>query len=501
MGIGVGGAAAIGAAGSIGGALLSKGKGSGGSGSGAGTQDTAPWGPQQGPIQNALTDAGTVYGQRLQQGAYGGEMVAPGNAGQNNAATAAENFNTGTGQNIAGQTGSLTSGLYSAASPYVNNAQDIARNGVAGPNAGLQSTLQGYGTGQQTISGANPQLSSALNQSAVSGANAMQGFQGNLMQAGEAGLSDPTQRVEGDAQSYANSPQVQASLAATNNAINQTLTQSTLPTMNQQQAAAGNLNSSRSGMAEGMARQAAATSEGQADASIENNAYNSGLSTAGSLYSSGLNTATSANMFGYNNAGNFANGQAGQQIGLNEANASNELSAANSGLNSNLAYEFDNANTQLSGNQQLGNAVTTGINAGNAAVGQASGNFALGSAAGTLQQQMQQTGDTNAYDQYQNSNQYGQQILQNYFGIVGAPLGTQGSSTTSQQLANPLNVGGALAGGVTAGVGLFKNLNQGNAGYGLFGSSGQRSSYGSVYGAAGSPFQSNGTAFNSGGVF
>lgn len=451
------GAAVVGAGASAYGSL-SKGSGGGSSGSNSGTSQTAPWSPQQNPIINGINDAGTVYADRQAQGAYQGEMVAGGNPLTQQAGIYAGQFSGGTGANIVNQEAGTSATLNGATAPYVGNAEGIASNGITGPGvSGLQNTLQNYGTGQQTVQGANPALSSALNDSAVSGANGLQGFQNTLSTAANQGLSNPTQQIEQNAQTYANSPQTQAALAATNTAINQTLNQSTLPTQNQQEAQAGALNSSRSGMAEGMARQGAATAEGQADAAIQNNAYNTGMSTASGLYSSGLNTATNASMYGYNDLANNANTQAAQQIGLNETNASNELGAANSGLN------FANANTnaQLSGNAQLGNAAGMGVTAGNSAITGATQNYNLAASGGLLDQSMQQAGDTNAYDLYNQSNQYGQNILQSYMGIVGAPYGTQGATAgmSSQQQQLPQNMLGSALGAGTAAYGLYNSIN------------------------------------------
>lgn len=487
-------AAGIGAVGAIGGAVISSSsKGSGGSSSSSGATSSAPWQPQQGYLTNGFGDAQGIYQDRRVQGPYTGELVAPGNQGTNNVINYAGQFTQGQGADLVNGMGNAAGVLNGATVPYVGNAQGVAANGVTGPGVGdLQNTLTNYGTGQQRVQGASPALSSALNDSAVAGAHGLQGFQNSLSTAANQGLSDPTARIEGNAQTYANSPQVQASLDATNRAINQTLNQSTLPTMNQQQAQAGNLNSSRSGMAEGMARQAAATTEGQADASILNNAYNTGMSTAAGLYSSGLNTATNASMYGYNDLANNANTQAGQQIGLGEANASNQLGAANSGLN----FALNNTNARLNANGQLGSAAGLGLNAANSAITGANNNYQLGAAGGLLQQQEQQAADTNGYNQWQLQNQYQNNILKDYMGIVGAPYGTQGATSGMQQVQNPTNLVGNAIGGATAAYGLY-NQSNGNGGSSVFSGNGPLSAntlntnFGTQFGAGTFPTASN----------
>lgn len=485
-------AAAVGAAGSLAASSMSKGSGSGGSS--ATSQNTGPWGPQQAYVNNGLQSARTIFTNRDQAGPYTGEFTAPGNDTQTNAANTAGLYNQGQGAALPYQTGNTASSLQQAAQPYLQNAQNLAANGngINGRNAGLYGALQNYGTGQQTTQGPNSQLSSALNNAAVSGAGALTGFQNTLTGAANAGLSNPTQRIANDAQTYANAPQVQASVDATNAAIDQTLHQQTLPTMAQQQSMAGGLNSSRSGMAEGMARQASATSKGLADANIYNNALNTGMNTAGSLYASGLNTATQAGMFGYNDMANNANTVGQNQTNLNQFNTNTQLNAANSGLNAANA----NSNTMLNANNQLGNATGMGINGATSAINQAGQNFQLGSAAGTLQQQQQQATDTNAYQQWQMQNGYQQGILQNYWGIASTPLGQ--SASGSYQAQNPSNPIGALGGGAALGYGLYQNSGQGGqSGSGLFSGNGAlsanslNSNFGTQFGAGTFPSAAN----------
>lgn len=483
------GAAVAGSAASIGGTIMNARKGSGGSS--AGTSQIAPWSPQQPLIENGLSNASGIYNNRIAQGPFTGEMVAPGNSTQQGAVNYGSAFSNGLGGNLVNGLYGTSGTLEGASQPFVGNAENMASNGIQGPNSGLMGTLQGYGTGGQQINGANPALAGALNTAAINSANGLGGFQNTLSQAANAGLSNPTQQVEQNAQTYANAPQVQASLAATNNAINQTLNEQTLPQQNERESMGGALDSSRSGMAQGMAQQAAATAEGQADASIENNAYNTGMSEAGSLYQSGLNTATTAGMYGFNDLSNNANTQAGQQIGLGEANATNAMSAANAGLGQGLNFENANANAMLGANAQLGSATSYGLNGAGDTMNAATGNFSLGSAAGTLQQSMQQAGDTNAYDQWNMSNQYDQGVLQAYMGVVGTPYGSQGVNTNEVQ--NPQNIPGAGLGGALAGLGLanqsglFANSNGANN-PGLFGAGGLFSSSGNGL------FSSNGTA-------
>jgi hypothetical protein len=199
-----------------------------------------------------------------------------------------------------------------------------------------------------------------------------------------------------------------------------------------------------------MNNQSAAIAQGNADASILNNAYNTGLGTAANVYTSGLNTGTWDASMGLNGASSLAQGVAGQQLGQSEFNTNTQLGAANSGLSNQLNYELGNANTQLGANSQLGNATGLGLNASTTAGNLAAGNASLESGAGSLYQSGQQAQDTNAYQQWQGNTNYPWQQLQNYWGIAGQPLGSQ-TSSTGTVTSNPNILGGIL--GTSLGIG------------------------------------------------
>lgn len=412
------------------------GGGSSGSSTTQQAQATAPWQAQQPYQLQGLAQAAQNLQNQQTQGGYTGEFVAGGNDNTTNATNYGGQWAQNQGANIANQTAGTAGTLQGGAAGYLSGGQ-AAANELN--NGGLYGTINDYATGAKTTGGPNGALSEALNNSAVSGANALQGFQGTLQSAANQGLSNPTQRIANDAGTYANSPAVQQQIAATNRSIENTLNTQTLPQLNQQQAAQGNLNSSRSGAAEGMARQAAAQTEGLADAGIYGNAYNTGMNTASGLYQGGLNTATSAGALGYNAASNNANTQAGQQIGLNEFNTGTQLGAANTGLG-----------IGLQGNSQVGNATGLGINAGQVAGNEAQGNFNLGAGAGLLQQQEQQAADTNAYDQWSQQHNLPSQDLSQYWNIVGPNLGSSINSNTSQNYAQ--NQSQSTAGNIIGGI-------------------------------------------------
>ena len=453
MGVGAGGAAAIaggvGAAGSIGSALISGGKGSGGST----TSSNAPWGPQQGYLENGFANAQNNYNSAQSQGPYPGQFYAPNSGAQNAAAGQAENWANGTGANIPGNTASLANTLESAAPGELSNLQNLAANGAGG--GALSSILNGYANGSTPASSINPTLSSALNNAAVGSANTLSNFSNGQQQIMNQALSNPTQMLANDASTYMNSSPVQSAINSTNAQINQQLNESTVPQLNRDAAAGGQLNSSRAGMAESMANENAAIATGNADSSILNNAYNSGLSTAANTYNSNLSTGMYAANSGLVDNSGVAQGEQGTQLGQSEFGTTSALNAAGTGLN----FDLGNANTQLGANSQLGNNVNMGINGATAAGNQAAQNYALYSTAGGLDQSGQQALDNNAYAQFMEPTNYNQGILQNYMQDINGSYGS--SSSTEATL--PPNLFGTALGGAATGVGLYNMFSTGTS--------------------------------------
>jgi hypothetical protein len=451
MGIGAGTAgiiaAGVGAAGSLAAASMSSGKGSG---SGGGSQSTTePWGPQQPYITGAYQDAQNIYNTRTAQGPYTGNYFAGSNGNQTSAINNAVGWANGTGNQIP-QNVANTSGALMGMQPwYTNNAAEMATNGVGG-TSGLQGILSGYATGGLQAQGANPGLSGALNSAAMNGAGALNGFTQAQQQVVNQSLADPTQGLINSANQYMNSSGVQNAVNSTNAQINQQLHESTVPQLNRTAAMGGALNSSRAGMAEAMANENAAIATGNADAQIQNNAWNTGLSTAAAERNAGLTTGMYAANSGLVDNAGIAQGQQASQIGQGQFNTNAQIGAANSGLN----YSLGNANAMLNANGQLGNAIGMGMNGYNQANQAAMGNFALGSGAATYQQQANQADMNNQYAQWQGNNTYNQGVLSNYFGIIGQPAG----QATTSSIDAPSNLMGAGLGGAAAGMGLYQNM-------------------------------------------
>lgn len=423
--------------------------------------NSTPWAAQVPSIMMGLQNAQNNYTTAQAAGPYQGNFVAGGNPADTQSENIATGYAGGQGAQLQAQTGNTAGALMdpNSAANYTNTAQGIADNGIGPQNSALMNTLQGYGTGATTTQGATPALSSALNNSAVNGANSLNSFtsglQGAAATAGQS-VGSAMSGVDTAAQQYANSPQLQAALTSTNAQIGQTLNESTLPGLNQQAAMGGSLNSSRAGMAEGMANEGAGIAEGNADASLENNALNAGLSTAAGLYSGDLSQAAVANTEGLTAENSLTNNVASNQTALNLANTSNELSAANAGISQGINYGSAQANAQLAGNSQVLGGLTTGANLASSAGSQAANNAGLAASAGALQTTTDQDALSNQLDQWNMQNQYQTGILNNYMGVAGTPLGVSGSTSGATQSTGPGLAGdvGAVAGA----AGLYNNL-------------------------------------------
>ena len=445
------------------------------------TQTSAPAGLSVGAITTQDQDAYNLLQRQQQGGPFGGPLYAPTNAGQYAAAGQATNFGTGAGATLANTGASSLTGLFGNEGAYSNNAMGMAANGVAGPNAGLMGALDGYGTGATTPSLVSSPLSSALQNAGVAGANTLGSATANLGALANSAQTDATGRITSDAGQYMDSAPIQSAIASTNAGIASTLNETTLPGINQAAAMGGSLNSSRAGAANAEAQGQAALAEGNADASIENNAFNTGAGTAAGLYSSGLNTALGATGDQATTGLNSALGTANLQNNEGQFTTSNQLSAANSGLANQQAFEGLNANTQLTANSQLGQGIFDASLGTNNVENAASNNENLAGAAGNLQQQNQQAQDTANLDQFQNNQTYNQGILQNYANLVDNPnyQTTNGSTTGTSTQANsgPGLFGGLV--GTAAGVG---GLLTGNWSSGLANASNNLGMIGGLFG-------------------
>jgi hypothetical protein len=238
-----------------------------------------PWAAQQPYEMTGLANAQNTYNSNMATGPYSGQYVAGPNGYDTNAETAAGSYANGYGASLPNTIAGGVSSLYGAGTPYVSNAEGMASNGIAGPSSSLSNVINGYATGATPASSINPALAGSLNSAGIAGANSLAGFSNGQQQILGQALSDPTQRLAADAGTYMNSAPVQSAINSTNTQLQQVLNEQTNPSFNRQAASEGNLSSSRAGMGEAMNNENEAIAQGNADASIENNAYNPASTT------------------------------------------------------------------------------------------------------------------------------------------------------------------------------------------------------------------------------
>ncbi|MBB3910155.1 hypothetical protein [Sphingomonas desiccabilis] len=206
------------------------------------------------------------------------------------------------------------------------------------------------------------------------------------------------------ASQYADNPYLDGQIDAVNRDVSRQLTESTLPSIDRSASGTGNLNSSRAGVAAGIAQRGAADRMADNAASLRGQAYSQGLNLASQDRSTNLNALATG-----------ASGYAGlANQGLSAISAGNQLANNSFGVINN-AYSQEQADRQ----------------------GQTSADF-----------QKWQGNDQRQWD-----------ILNRYYGMVGGNQWGQSGTTTGTQVTKQ-NQGllGGLAGLATTGLGLAGGL-------------------------------------------
>lgn len=412
---------------------------------------TAPWDPQQPALMNGINQAITNLNQQDSTPNYAGQLYQGTNDVQQNAINRAVDYGQRTGLTLQDNTAKTSAALQAGADPWVNSAENLAANGAgAGVNSTYADTLKGIAA-NGTKSGVSSPLSDALQSAGVTGAKALQGGQATLGDVQKAGMTDQTQNTIADASQYASNPALDGAIKAAQQHTNDTLSEQTLPGLNRMATIGGNLNSSRAGMAEAMANRDAATLNANTEATMRNQAYNNGLTLAAQQHEAGLNSATSAATAAATTGNTASLGVGGLQQNAGQFDTTARLQAATGGAAADNTATGIDAQAKLGGTAQLGSAVNSGTTAATAAGAQAAGLFNLANGAQTTQQDSQNKADQIAYQKYLADNG-GQAAsnLNNYWNIVGKPLGTQTNGTTTEQqpvnyLGQALSVGTGLA--------------------------------------------------------
>ena len=307
------------------------------------TTETKPWAPQAQQLQNTFSEAQNIYNSAKGTPFYQGDLYAGASNGTLGSINEMMDYRNGTG-------GALANQAWGAAS---------ALNDPTATNRAL-NTYEATAT------------------------------------------ADPTQINISSAGLYAANPYLDGAIDAAARDVNRSLYESELPGINRGATAVGGINSSRAGIAEGIAMRGAGDRIGDIGAAMRMAAYDRGLGLAES--------ARQANM-----------GAQGNLAGLRSNNTANSVGALGA------------VNDMFTGN--LNNAVT----------------------AGGLEQANRQGALDAQFAKWQGQDTRASDLLGRYYGIVGA--NNWGGTQTQTKTGGPGILGGILGGLSTfAGLGGVKGI-------------------------------------------
>lgn len=224
-------------------------------------------------------------------------------------------------------------------------------------------------------------------------------FTGAIGNFAAAAGQDPTQANIAAATAYANNPAIDGMIDAASRDVRRGLYEDTIPGINRAGTGSGNINSSRAGIAEGVARRGAEDRVGDISATIRGNAFDRGLSMAEGARTSNLSAL-------------------GQAAGL------------------------------------YGNATGMGLDALEGGNRLALGNYGAAIDASRLFQADKQGKLDADFRRWQGNDTRADDLLSRYYGIVGA--NNWGGTQTNTQKTSPSIFGSALGiGSLLGGFGLF----------------------------------------------
>jgi hypothetical protein len=403
-------------------------------------QENAPWAVQQPYLEQGMSEAQRLYDETKDKPAYSGELSAGLNDTQNAGYQSGVNYANGTGKALAGQAADNAGSLMGATSPYLQNAAALAAGGAGALNPTTQGVLSATANGQP------------LAQTTVAGAAGLEGQQGALATA--QGLSaqaaqDPNGGILAAARGYVDNDLINGQVDAATRDVARTLGEETLPGLNARAMAGGNVNSARAGAAEAVARRAAEDRAADISSEIRSNAYNTGLQTALTAKGQQDSLALGALSQAASTAGALSTLGESQR----QSDGANRLSAATSLGSLSLQGQQLDASTRLQANGQLGQAALAGFDAAQSAGALQDANATRQVVAGDAQQADENRALQDAQTAYYAQQNYDQQKLQNYWGIVGQNLGST-TTTTTPAAQGPSMIQGAL-GGAALGAGLM----------------------------------------------
>lgn len=314
--------------------------------SGSATTTTTPWKVQQPYLLGGFSDAGSAYNALKAQPYYSGSLYAGLNPMQQSAIQGTQNFATG---------------------------------------AGAETATNMLGSSNASLGGAFGQLGTAGALSTFAPGNATMG---NIMDAGM----------------YADNPYMSGMIDAASRDVTRNLTEDVLPGINRLGSATGNTNSTRTGVAEGIALRGAQDRVGDIASAMRGDAYSQGLSLAEQARQGNMNARLNA----LTNAGNIYGNAFGQ------------------GLQGSAA------------------GLTAGYN-----------NLDAISKAGALQQQDAQ-GQINAdFARWNAQQQRPFDLLDRYMQVVGGQYGSTKTATSDNGQPTWMNTLQGALGGASAGLGLY----------------------------------------------
>ena len=226
---------------------------------------------------------------------------------------------------------------WSEQQPYILDAYKNAEG--AFNNATAMGNYQGpytAGMNPMQVQGLNSVGQFAQNQG-MTGAQSLydagQANLGNVTQFGNNAGSlyakagqDPTQQIIGNAGQYAANPYMDSMIDAASRDVTRNLHEQQLPGLDMAAASTGNMNSSRTGVAEGIMQRGAADRIADISANLRGAAYNNGLGMAQNQYNNGMTQQMSANGQ-LLQAGNFGADAIGNGVSMGYG-AGNAMNAA-----------------------------------------------------------------------------------------------------------------------------------------------------------------------------
>ena len=310
---------------------------------------TAPWSVQQPYLKTGFQSAAGLYNQYLDAPWYQGALYAGMNGMQQGAANGAASYANGQGMN-------LSQGMINDSQQFLGQSNNFLNTA---------NRLANYAPG------------------------------------------DPTQYNINNAGQYANNPYLNGAIDAASRDVTRNLTEDVLPGINRGAAAGGNTNSTRTGIAEGIALRGAQDRIGDIASTIRADAYNNGLGLSEQARTANQGAALQ-----------------GQGMGLDA-------------LNTAIGRGMDLRNPGMQGTINMYDL--------------------MGRAGDKYQQDQQGYNDAN-YQRWQGQYNQPWDLLSRYMGAVG---GQNWGSQTQNSTVKPGSTMGAIQGalgGATAGLGLYKDF-------------------------------------------